>query len=886
MKTKQGKAIRLKNYTPPAYRITHVELDFMLDPEQTQVRSKLKIERQKETKQDEPLKLDGEDLKLVSVSLDGKKLEESDYRETEAGLTIRKLPPSKAFDLEIETIINPAANKQLSGLYLSGGNYCTQCEAEGFRRITYFLDRPDVLAVYTTRIEADEATNPVLLGNGNPVESGSCDDGRHYAIWHDPHPKPSYLFALVAGDLGHISQEFTTCSGKPVTLGIYVQKGKEERAHYAMDALVRSMQWDEQKFGREYDLDVFNIVAVPDFNMGAMENKGLNIFNDKYVLADPETATDADYANIERIIAHEYFHNWTGNRITCRDWFQLCLKEGLTVYRDQEFSSDERSRPVIRIGDVRGLKTAQFPEDSGPLSHPVRPESYREINNFYTATVYQKGAELVRMIATLLGEGNFRRGLEIYFDRHDGKAATVEQFLSCFEEAGNTDLSQFSLWYSQAGTPLLNIASKHDKKSGRLTLEVEQFTPATPGQAKKKPMVIPQAIGLVGPDGSDMKPASITGADMSGEIIIFDKRKHKLVFEGISERPVISLNRNFTAPIEVNYRHKDADLEFLSQHDVDLFGRWQAFQNLATRLIISATKQIRKGEKPEFNTGFLDIAENTLHAEELEPAFRATFLTLPSEADLAQTIGKNVDPDAISKAIKAMSVAMGNRFEDRRDTLLKQIDNVESFSPDAEQAGKRSLKNVLMHYAAIAGQKSALDNAKDMYDKANNMTDRANALRLVVHHHPDKELREAVLADFYDRFHTDHIVLDKWFTVQATRPGASTIKDVKRLMKHRDFSLDNPNRMRSLVAAFCMGNPTAFNQVSGAGYELVADTIIKLDGINPQVAARTLTGFRSWRQLEDKRRKTAEGALRKIAGHDDLSRDVSDILDRTLSKQD
>ena len=504
MRKSQGQAIHLKNYKEPEYFVVTVDLDVSLNETRTIVRSRLALERGRETDAGTPVQLDGDELKLISICVDGKELSDTEYKLTPTVLTVLKVPKKRKFTVEIETEINPTANTKLMGLYRSGGNYCTQCEAEGFRRITYFPDRPDVLAVYTTRIEADKSEAPVLLGNGNPVKKGSAGKGRHYAIWHDPHPKPSYLFALVGGNLGSVSKRFRTASGRKVKLGIYVERGKEDRADYAMDSLIRSMRWDEEVFGREYDLDVFNIVAVSDFNMGAMENKGLNIFNDKYVLANPDTATDADFANIEAIIAHEYFHNWTGNRITCRDWFQLCLKEGLTVYRDQEFSSDQRSRGVKRIEDVRRLKASQFPEDAGPLAHPVRPETYREINNFYTATVYEKGAEIVRMIAILLGEKKFRAGMDLYFKRHDGEAATVEQFIACFEKAGKKDLSQFALWYSQAGTPLLNVSTSFDKSKGRFDIEFEQFLRPTPGQTRKAPMHIPQSVSLLGKDGEEL----------------------------------------------------------------------------------------------------------------------------------------------------------------------------------------------------------------------------------------------------------------------------------------------------------------------------------------------------------------------------------------------
>lgn len=883
MRTTQGQAIHLKNYKTPDYRINTVDLDINLQPTQTHVTSKMSIVRQKNVTSDIPLILDGDELKLNSVSVNGKKLTDADYTETPTELTIRKLPKAAEFEVQIETEIDPTANTKLMGLYRSSGNYCTQCEAEGFRRITYFLDRPDILAVYTTRLEADKKEAPILLGNGNLVKKGSVGKGRHYAVWHDPHPKPSYLFAMVGGDLGSVHKPYKTMSGKKVKLGIYVEKGKEDSTDYAMDSLIRSMKWDEQVFGCEYDLDVFNIVAVSDFNMGAMENKGLNIFNDKYVLGNSDTATDADYSNIEGIIAHEYFHNWTGNRITCRDWFQLCLKEGLTVYRDQEFSSDERSRPVKRISDVRGLKAAQFPEDAGPLAHPVRPETYREINNFYTATVYQKGAELIRMLAIIVGEQKFKKGMDLYLKRHDGDAATIEEFLKCFEQAAKIDLAQFALWYSQAGTPLLNVSSSFDKTKQSFTLEFEQFTPSTPGQKRKLPVYIPQRIGLIGSDGKDIKPEKVTGADYDDGVLHLTKRKQKIVFSGITERPVLSLNRGFTAPIEIDYRQSPSDLAFLAANDTDTFSRWQAYQNYATKLLIAGYKSVLAGKTIKIDEKFLEISKSILTDETLEPAYRATILSVPSEGDLAQAINKNVNPDAISKSLSALSKALGKTFEPARKSVLKTLKSSPEFSASAEEAGKRSLKGLVMSYAVVARCKSALTELIKDYKKSNNMTDRFNALRTIVHYHPTKAEREKVLADFYKRYHNDHIVLDKWFAVQASKPGTSTITSVRKLMKHEDFTFNNPNRFRSLLGVFAMGNQSAFNAVNGKGYMLMADALIKLDKINPQVSARMLTAFRSYRSLEPSRRKLAEAALKKVENSGDLSRDTSDILGRTLA---
>ncbi|MEO0327063.1 MAG: aminopeptidase N [Pseudomonadota bacterium] len=884
MRTSQGQAIYLKNYREPEYQIPNISLMFDLQINKTRVVSEMTIERLKATKPGTPLILDGDELTLISISINGNTLSSKDYKLDDAGITIINPPSGKTFDLKIETEINPEANTQLMGLYRSGGNYCTQCEAEGFRRITYFLDRPDVLSVFTTRIEADKKDAPVILGNGNPVKSGAADGGRHFAVWHDPFPKPSYLFALVAGKLDSIFRDFQTASGKPVKLGIYVEKGKSAQAEYAMDALIRSMRWDEKRFGCEYDLDVFNIVAVSDFNMGAMENKGLNIFNDKYVLADRDSATDTDYANIEAIIAHEYFHNWTGNRITCRDWFQLCLKEGLTVYRDQEFSSDERSRAVQRIADVRRLKTAQFPEDAGPLAHPVRPEHYREINNFYTATVYEKGAELVRMLATLLGEKQFRKGMDLYFRKHDGEATTIESFISCFEKAAKSDLSQFMLWYRQAGTPVLNVSTSYDRTSKRFSLELEQFTPPTPGQRRKSALQIPLQIALLGKDGETITGNKISGGTIKDGLLELSKRKHKVVFHDLEERPVLSINRGFSAPININFRQSAADLAFLARNDTDTFCRWDALQNYATRLLISGTRGMKAGKKQAPDERFLEICTHIAKDDTLDPAYRAALLTLPSDIELAGEIDSNVDPQAIHSTIKVLQKQIGQALSPFHQSLMDSLQEEGEFDVGSGAAGKRSLRAVLLKLSVICGSKTALQDIQSAYDVATNMTDRFNAFATIVHFHPSPAVRGDILEDFYQRYKNNHIVLDKWFTVQATRPDKTASNKVKSLMRHPDFSFSNPNRLRSLIGAFAMSNQIGFAAENGKGFELVLDTIEKLDQKNPQVAARLLTAFRSYRTLEPVRRKKARSLLEKLNSVSNLSTDVRDIITRTLGE--
>jgi aminopeptidase N len=868
MRTDTGQVFRLEDYRPSDYLIPEVDLAFRLDPEKTLVTARLSVERREGIEPGAPLVLDGDGLVLEKLLIDGEPVGTDAFEAAPDSLTIRKPPHAARFELTVVTHVEPAANKALMGLYVSNGVYCTQCEAEGFRRITYYLDRPDVLSTYRVRIEARKDEAPLLLSNGNPVENGDLDGGWHYAVWHDPFPKPSYLFALVAGDLGVVHDRFTTASGREVALGIYVEHGKEPLATYAMDALKRSMRWDEERFGREYDLDVFNIVAVSDFNMGAMENKGLNVFNDKYVLADPETATDADYANIEAIIAHEYFHNWTGNRITCRDWFQLCLKEGLTVYRDHEFSADQRSRAVKRIAEVRTLRAHQFPEDQGPLAHPVRPRRYREINNFYTATVYEKGSEVVRMIHTLLGAQHFRAGMDLYFERHDGQAVTIEDFLACFEEASGRDLSQFALWYHQAGTPNVTVSTNYNARAKEYTLEIEQSVPPTPSETRKRLMHIPLAFGLVGANGQDMVYESVEGASVENGVVHLRKRRHIVQFKGVSARPVISLNRGFSAPITLSLEMSAADHLFLARHDNDLFSRWQSLNTLLTGA-------------PSFDATLLGYPAEIAVDERLEAAYRALALTLPAEADIAREIGSNIDPDSIGAARDALRRAIA---EASGTTFSKVYDGLEDggpFSPDAASAGRRALRNVLLDY--LAAGSGAPDIALRQFESAGNMTERAAALSVLAHQFPRAEAAERALAAFEGRYHDNPLVLDKWFVVQATIPGPQTVERVGKLMSHQAFSLTNPNRVRSLIGGFASSNQTGFHRADGEGYRFLADTILRVEEHNPQVAARLAIAFRSWRSLEKERQERAREALATIARQPKLSRDLRDIVERTLA---
>ncbi|KXF78259.1 aminopeptidase N [Paramesorhizobium deserti] len=880
MRTDTGQLFRLEDYRPTDYLIPQTSLTFDLHPERTIVRAVLSVERREGVSASQPLVLDGDDLKLVGLTVNGALLGDNGYRATPERLEIAELPAEDRFTVEIVTEINPTTNRQLMGLYRSSGVYCTQCEAEGFRRITYFLDRPDVLSVYTVRIEASKAEAPVLLSNGNPMEAGDLAGGRHFAVWHDPHPKPSYLFALVAGDLGSIRDSFTTRSGTKVDLAIYVEDGKEPRALYAMDALKRSMQWDEEVFGREYDLDVFNVVAVSDFNMGAMENKGLNVFNDKYVLADAETATDTDYAGIEAVIAHEYFHNWTGNRITCRDWFQLCLKEGLTVFRDHEFSADQRSRAVKRIAEVKTLKAHQFPEDAGPLAHPVRPRQYREINNFYTATVYEKGSEVVRMIRTILGPDLFRKGMDLYFERHDGEAATIEDFVKAFEDASGRDLSQFALWYEQAGTPNLSVSYDYDPAEKTFTIELEQSLKATPGQSRKKPMHIPIEFGLIGSDGKDITPASATGAEVTGDVIHLRQRKEKVRFTGIGERPVPSLLRGFSAPVTLASELPHEDLIFLALNDSDPVGRWQALTKLLTGALIAGVKQVRGGKPPVIDADIVNLVGEIAANETLDAAFRALCLTPPGESDIAREIGDNIDPDAVLASREALIKAIAEAHRQAFAALYDKLANTGTFSPDAESAGRRALRNCLLDYLSVA--EADPSHATAQFRAADNMTDRAAALGVLVHRFGDSDSAREALGAFEERFGGDPLVMDKWFMVQATRPGAAALDRVRALMSHRLFSLDNPNRTRALIGLFATANQTGFNRADGAAYDFFADMILKIDRENPQLAARLLTALRSWRSLEPVRREHARAALARIAATEKLSTDVKDIVERTL----
>ncbi|MDX2201744.1 MAG: aminopeptidase N [Hyphomicrobiaceae bacterium] len=881
MRTETPRPILLKSYRPSNYLIQKAELDVALAPTRTRVAARLSVKpNPAHAGKPGALRLDGEQLELEGIKINGKPLERSGYKLTARDLTIAK-PPEGTFKLEIVTTCNPDANKALSGLYLSRGVYCTQCEAQGFRRITYFLDRPDVLATYTVRIEADREEAPILLSNGNLLERGTLAGGkRHFAVWQDPHPKPSYLFALVGGNLASFASEFRTASGRKVDLTIYVEPGKENRCAWAMDSLKRSMRWDEERFGLEYDLDVFNIVAVSDFNMGAMENKGLNVFNDSLVLATPETATDASFGGIERVIAHEYFHNWTGNRITCRDWFQLCLKEGLTVFRDQLFGEDMRNPGTQRIAEVRNLKARQFPEDAGPLAHPVRPDRYIEINNFYTATVYEKGAELCRMLQTLIGVDGFRKGMDLYFERHDGTAATVEDFVAAMADSSGRDLGQFMTWYAQAGTPELVCELKYDARHKTADLSVEQVLRATPGEARKKPLHIPLRLGLLGADGRDLPLVLADGTAVRNGLVEVTKRAQTFRFKDVSERPVPSLLRGFSAPVNLTIDLSDDDLRFLMAHDSDLYNRWQATQDYAARVMIAAVKALQAGERPAKPAGFVTALAATVADGGLDPGYRAQLIVPPSEGDLARMIGTDVDPGAIYKARRMLRKAIGTGLGAVLETLYDTLADKGPYSPLAAAAGRRALRNGALALLAQRGTAEDVTRVARHFEKAGNATDEVTALAIL------SEIKGPQRDKAFERFHArwkgDHLMIDNWFAYQAAAPLPGTLAAVKKLARHELFSIKNPNKVRALIGTFAAGNPVGFNRPDGKGYAFVADRVLEIDRFNPQVAARLLSAFRSWKTLEPGRREKAKAVLDNIAASKPLSSDVFEIVTKML----
>jgi len=872
MRTEEPRAIHLADYQAPEFRVKTVHLDFSLEPEATRVAARLEIER---LHGHGPLFLHGENQKLLKIALDGRALTQADYLLDDKGLTLAN-PPAKLI-LEIESEINPAANTELEGLFISNGMFCTQCEPEGFRRITYFIDRPDNLSIFTVRIEADKEQYPVLLSNGNRVRSGDVGDGRHFAEWHDPFPKPSYLFALVAGDLGSIHDGFTTMSGRKIALDIYVEHGNEPRARYAMDALKRAMKWDERAYGREYDLDIFMIVAVSAFNMGAMENKGLNIFNDKVLLATPETATDDDYARIEGVVAHEYFHNWTGNRITCRDWFQLSLKEGLTVFRDQSFSGDERSHGVQRIQDVRALRARQFVEDAGPLAHPVQPQSYIEINNFYTATIYDKGAQVIGMLKTLVGDAGYRKATDLYFERHDGQAATVEDWVKCFEDACGRDLGQFRLWYQQAGTPVIEARGSYDAGARTYTLDLTQSLAPTPGQPGKKPMHIPVRIGLVGRSGAAL-PLTLEGENHAGpttRVLELTENTHRFVFADVAEEPLLSLGQDFSAPAIFHSPLSRHERAILMGRDSDAFNRWEAGQGLATEIMLEVAGEARKDSSTDYITA---IGEILRRAEE-DPAFAAQMLMPPTENELAAK-KMPVDPVTIHTARITLvrAIALAHRVPLAR--LYEEMRDAGDFTPDARSAGRRALRNACLRYLTAADDEAAAGLADAHYRTATNMTDMIAGLAALTR--MESPLRDTAFTHFHDRFRNDPLVLDKWMGLQAGSPLPETVAAVRGLMRHPAFDIKNPNRVRALIGAFS-ANHLRFHNQDGSGYRLVGDVIRTLDAMNPQVAARLAGAFESWRRYDPARQDLMRGELKAIQDLKGISPNLFEVAGKMLN---
>jgi len=872
--------IHQKDYAPPAYLVDTVELIFDLDQEQTEVVATLAL-RSNHDRQGgvQPLTLNGEELELVSLKLDGALLPAERYRLEPEGLTIAD--PPEAFTLEIVTRIRPRANTALSGLYVSGPMLCTQCEAEGFRRITYFLDRPDVMAVYTVTLRAKRESAPVLLANGNRTAQGELPDGRHFATWHDPFKKPSYLFAIVAGDLEHIADRYTTASGREVSLEIYVEKKNLGKCEHALRSLERAMRWDEEQFGREYDLDTYMVVAVDDFNMGAMENKGLNIFNSRYVLASPETATDEDYQAIEEVIGHEYFHNWTGNRITCRDWFQLSLKEGLTIFRDQEFSADMQSRPVKRIADVKSLRSAQFAEDAGPLAHPVRPESYQEINNFYSMTVYHKGGEVIRMLQTLLGREGFRAGMDLYFARHDGEAVRVDEFVQAMADAGGRDLSQFMRWYDQAGTPILQVTDDYDQGAGSYTLTVTQSCPPTPGQPAKEPFHLPLAMGLLDRQGREL-PLSLEGepeSDATSRVLELTGQTQSFCFSGIASRPVPSLLRNFSAPVKLEYPYGEEELALLMTHDCDPFVRWEAGQVQAVRLILSLVADCQAGRELKLKESFLYSFGRLLADGRQDRAFLAEALTLPGEGYLAEQM-EVIDPEAIHRAREFVRAELGERLREGLLAAREACAPKAPYRPDDGLAGCRKLKNLCLSYLMATGGREAIAFSREQFQGADNMTDSLAALATLAN--CACEERGEALAAFYKRWRGDRGVIDKWFNLQASSRLPDTLARVNELLEHPDFDLRNPNRVRSLVGAFSQLNQVRFHEASGAGYRFLADQILRLNAINPQIAARMLTPFSRWRRFDPARQELMRTELERILAEPGLARDVHELAAKSL----
>ncbi|MEN8178796.1 MAG: aminopeptidase N [Pseudomonadota bacterium] len=880
MRTDNPKTIYLKDYQPPEYLVESIDLTFHLHERQTQVISRLEIVRNPNASGGGgALSLDGEQLELQSIRLDGRDLPDDAYRLNDVSLTI--LRPPERFSLEISVLIRPHENTALEGLYQSGGMYCTQCEAEGFRRITYFLDRPDVMAKFATTVTADKQHYPVLLSNGNLVQEQELDNGRHQVRWKDPFPKPCYLFALVAGDLRYQQDSHTTPSGRKVDLRIYVEPENIDKCGHAMRSLKNAMLWDEQKYGREYDLDIYMIVAVNDFNMGAMENKGLNVFNSKFVLAKPESATDRDFQGIEGVIAHEYFHNWTGNRITCRDWFQLSLKEGLTVFRDQEFSADMGSRGVKRIEDVRLLRAHQFAEDSGPMAHPVRPDSYMEINNFYTVTVYEKGAEVVRMQHNLLGPKVYRKATDLYFERYDGQAVTTDDFVSCMEEAGGRDLRQFRRWYSQAGTPRVRVEASYEQASQRYHLSFTQSCPDTPGQTDKAPFHIPLTLCLLDGQGREL-PLQLEGESSPAgtqRVLELQQRSHSFQFVGLTEKPVPSMLRGFSAPVKLLFDYSDEDLMFLMAHDRDPFNRWDAAQTLARRTLLKLVEGRRAQQAPSLSEGFVRAFRLALRDEATDKALLVEVLSLPSESVLGDQM-EQVDVEGLQTMREWLKHRLASELKDDFLEVYRGNQASEPYAIEPDSIARRSLKNLALNYLMLLDDVEIRGLCMEQFESSGNMTDRMAALSALANCNCPE--RSQALTDFEAQWKDDPLVMDKWFAVQANSKLPGALQSVKQLMGHPAFSLRNPNKVRSLIGVFCSANVSGFHASDGSGYRFLADQVMALDGLNPQVAARMLRLMTRWRRYDEKRQALMRTEFERVLARPDLSRDVFEIASKSL----
>ncbi|HEY3982613.1 aminopeptidase N [Cedecea sp.] len=869
--TQQPQAKYRHDYRAADYTITDIDLTFDLDAAKTQVTAVSKIVRQGAA--GAPLHLDGEDLTLVSIAVNGTAWQH--YRQEEGALILEQLPDT--FTLTIVNEISPATNTALEGLYQSGEALCTQCEAEGFHHITWYLDRPDVLARFTTKVIADKSKYPYLLANGNRIAEGDLENGRHWVQWQDPFPKPCYLFALVAGDFDVLRDSFKTRSGRDVALELFVDRGNLDRADWAMTSLKASMKWDETRFGLEYDLDIYMIVAVDFFNMGAMENKGLNIFNSKYVLARAETATDKDYLDIERVIGHEYFHNWTGNRVTCRDWFQLSLKEGLTVFRDQEFSSDLGSRAVNRIQNVRTMRAMQFAEDASPMAHPIRPDKVIEMNNFYTLTVYEKGSEVIRMLHTLLGEENFQKGMQLYFERHDGSAATCDDFVQAMEDASNVDLSHFRRWYSQAGTPVVTVRDDYNPETEHYTLTISQMTPPTAEQQEKHPLHIPFDIELYDNEGKVI-PLQKDGHPVH-HVLNVTQAEQTFVFDKVYFQPVPSLLREFSAPVKLEYKWSDQQLTFLMRHARNDFSRWDAAQSLLANYIKINVNRSQQGQPLSLPLHVADAFRAILLDEKIDPALAAEILTLPSQNEIAELF-QTIDPIAIAEVHGALTRTLASELADEF-LAIYNANKLDSYRVDHSDIGKRALRNTCLRYLAFGDVELAEQLVREQYQQADNMTDSIAALSAAVA--AQLPCREALLAEYDEKWHKDGLVMDKWFVLQATSPASNTLAKVRELLNHRSFSLGNPNRVRSLIGAFASANPAAFHAKDGSGYQFMVEMLTELNSRNPQIASRLVEPLIRLKRYDAERQAKMRAALEQLKGLENLSGDLFEKIAKALA---